>query len=135
MALQVRDHGERHEGDLARGLEEGGQVELLDQSEISMSPPITAHLVIRLAEGDGQGRVSGECLEDGRGVSQRGEQALGALPALVGQEGRVDLDKKTSYCLFTRVSNGSQKFHNHREGLYYGLLLVESAWCLELSHL
>ena len=36
MALQVRDHGERHEGDLARGLEEGGQVELLDQSEVSM---------------------------------------------------------------------------------------------------
>ena len=36
VALQVRDHGERHEGDLARGLEEGGQVELLDQSEVSM---------------------------------------------------------------------------------------------------
>ena len=93
VPLQVRDHGERHEGDLARGLEEGGQVELLDQSEISMSPPITAHLVIRLAEGDGQRSVSGECLEDGRGVAQRGEQALGALPALVGEEGRVDLDK------------------------------------------
>ena len=121
MPLQVGDHGERHEGDLARGLEEGGQVELLDQSELSMlvvSPPITAHLIIRLAEGDGQGRVSGECLEDGRGVAQRGEQALGALPALVGEEGRVDLDKKASYCLFTRVSNGSQKFHKYGEGLY-----------------
>ena len=44
VALQVRDHGERHEGDLARGLEEGGQVELLDQSEVSMrSCPSTNH--------------------------------------------------------------------------------------------
>ena len=95
VALQVRDHGERHEGDLARGLEEGGQVELLDQSEISMSPPITAHLVIRLAEGDGQGRVPGECLEDGRRVAERGEQSGGAVPALVGQEGGVDLTNES----------------------------------------
>ena len=98
VPLQVGDHGEGHEGDLARGLEEGGQVELLDQSELSMlgvSPPITAHLVIRLAEGDGQGRVPGECLEDGRGVAERGEQSGGAVPALVGQEGGVDLTNES----------------------------------------
>ena len=111
MPLQIGDHGERHEGDLARGLQEGGQVELLDQSEVSMpgvGPPITAHLVIRLAECDGQGRVSGECLEDGCGIAKGWEQALGALPALVSEEGRVHLDKKASYCLFTRVSNSSR---------------------------
>ena len=95
VLVQVGHHGQVHEGGLPRGLQEGGQLELLHgpQSEMSIRscPPITAHLVIRLAECDGQGRVSGECLEDGRGVAERGEQSGGAVPALVGQEGGVDL--------------------------------------------
>ena len=35
----------------------------------------------------------------------------------------------------TRASNeGSGRFHNHREGPYYGLLLIESNYLLALSH-
>ena len=96
VALQVRDHGERHEGDLPRGLEEGGQVELLDQSEISMSPPITAHLVIRLTEGDGQRSVPSKRLKYWRGIAEGREQSGGPVPALIGQEGGVDLTNESS---------------------------------------
>ena len=81
VVVEVRDLGEVDKGDLPRGLEEGVEVELL---------------VVRLTEGDGQRSVPGKRLKYGRGIAEGREQSGGPVPALIGQEGGVDLTLESS---------------------------------------
>ena len=76
VVVEVIDLGDVDKGDLSWGLEEGVEVKLL---------------VIWLTESDGQGRVSCKSLEYWCRVSEGREQSGGPVPALVCQEGGVNL--------------------------------------------